>query len=102
MLSEDEVLLDLQSPPGTMPSGVGQLELLEPSLCLPVAIVGQRGQAIQLSIRADESFDRAALLRLIYSSRHWFHAPRRLSSADALLAWLHALWRPDPLLRRRS
>lgn len=102
MLSEDAVLLDLQSRPGAMPTGVGQLQLLEPGLSLPVAIKGQQGQALQLSIRSDESFDRSALLRLIYSSQHWFHAPRRLSSADALLAWLRSLWRPDPLLRRST
>lgn len=100
-LSEDGVELELQSNLGPLKSETGALTLLEPGLTLPVVIAQQNGRNLQLSIRSDPLGDRAALLKLLYSTDHWFHAPRRLSSADALLHWLGSLWRPDPLLQRK-
>ena len=99
-LSEDGVVLELQSSPLERPASEGTLQLLEPGLVLPVVLERQVGRTLQLSIRADQLQDRAPLLRFLYSTQHWFHAPRRLTSGDALLYWLHAIWRPDPLLRR--
>jgi len=119
-ISEDEVVLDLQSCPGPLQrvdgptddgqavdrraidqqAPDGQLQLLEPGLSLPVSLEHQQDGSLQLRIRSDEAWDRAGLLRLLYSRGHWFHAPRRLTTGDALLHWLRSLWRPDPLLRR--
>lgn len=98
LLSEDTVLLELQGRPGPLPGGEGELLLLEPDLALPVTLRSQRGSSLALTIRAERLGDRAGLLRLLYDTSHWFHAPRRLSTSDALIHWLRSLWRPDPLL----
>ena len=99
-LSEDAVEFELQTRPGQLEAECGALTLLEPGLTLPVVVSQRSGQGLELSICSDRPSDRAGLLQLLYSTDHSFHAPRRLSSADALLHWLGSLWRPDPLLQR--
>ena len=101
-VSEDAVELELQSKPGALSAEEGTLTLLEPDLKLPVSVERESDRSLQLTIRSDQLSDRSGLLRLLYSTDHWFHAPRRLSSADALLHWLGTLWRPAPLLQHQT
>lgn len=98
-LSEEGASFQLQE--GThLEAGVeGELQLMEPNLYLPVRIApGQKGH-LSLHFRDLTPETEALLLRLLYSANHPFHAPRLLSSSDALLRWLGTLWRPDQLLR---
>lgn len=98
-LSEDEALIELQAPPPFPLDDACQFDLPEAGHCWPAVLQQRDGLQVRIGIQPDSARGRADLLRLLYSSEHWFHAPRRLTSADALLYWLRSLWRPAPLFR---
>lgn len=105
-LSEEGAIFTLQQPRPGPASTKGQLHLVEPSLTIETELTAT--SPTQWTLRFQRGHDEAvaetdaALLRLIYSTEHWFHQPRRLSTSDALLHWLGTLWRPDPLLGLRE
>ena len=99
-LSEGGALFTLQEPGLGLEPGPATLELMEPPLTLEgeISWIGHN----QLGVRFSQASDpmEAGLLGLIYSRRHWFHQPRRLTTSDALLHWLGTILKPDPFLRR--
>jgi len=99
-LSEGGALFTLQEACRGLQPGAATLELMEPPLSLEGEITWIAPN--QLGVRFRQASDRmeAALLGLIYSRRHWFHQPRRLTTSDALLHWLGTILKPDPILRR--
>lgn len=105
-ISEDGARFDLQSPTpdgldGNACEDIATLELMDPGIQLPVQLEAlDRGQLL-LKFQALPVATKAALLRLLYDTRHPFHAPRRLNTSAALLHWLGTLWRPRPLLKVR-
>jgi len=99
-MAEDWILLELQSSLPRGLAGQGRITLLEPDLVLEVQLGPQHDRSVELTIVEPSAAGRTALFRLLYSTEHWFHAPRPLRTGDALLHWLSTLWRPDPLLRR--
>lgn len=101
-LSEDGAWIALQSPPATPLSGLCAMTVLEPGLSLPAAIQQQDGLMLQIAFNRLSSAEQSGLMRLLYSTDHWFHAPRRLTSGDGWLYWLQSLWRPAPILNSRN
>jgi len=99
-ISEQEAWIELQSRPASPLAGPCQLDILEAGLLLPARIERQEGPLVQLKLHLETAEQRAALLRLLYSIQHWFHAPRHLTSGEAFLYWIQTLWRPQPLLKR--
>ena len=97
-LSEEEIGFVLQNPQVPALAGEGQLRLVDPEVSLAVRVTAQQGAQLQLRLGANPAAAEATLLGLIYSAEHWFHAPRRLGTSDALLHWLGSLWRPQPIL----
>lgn len=99
-LSEEGAAFVLQQPHQGIGSSTAQLHLVEPPLTINASIERPGTTELGLKFEEGDADTDAALLGLIYSDRHWFHQPRRLSTTDALLHWLGTLWRPDPILRR--
>ena len=99
-LSEEGSTFTLQQPRSGLRPTTGQLELVEPPLSIRVQVEPASPTRLALRFQECSADTEAALLGLIYSSEHWFHQPRRLSTTDALLHGLGSLWRPDPILRR--
>ena len=101
-LSEEGAAFNLQQRHQGIGSGPAQLHLVEPPLTIHASVERAGPTELGLKFKEGDAETDAALLGLIYSDRHWFHQPRRLSTTDALLHWLGTLWRPDPILRRFS
>ncbi len=87
---------------GTNPAKSTQavLTLMDPPLVRKVTIMQAHGDRLGLQFDPGDAAEDAELFKLLYSSAHWFHRPRRLSTTDALLHALSTLWRADPIRRR--
>lgn len=99
-LSEEGSTFTLQQPRAGLRPTTGQLELVEPPLSIRFEVEPASPTRLALRFQQGSADTQAALVGEIYSSEHWFHQPRRLSTTDALLHGLGSLWRPDPILRR--
>ena len=99
-LSEEGASFALEDAQTGLVPGPAQLQLMEPSLTLSAEVERTSPTVLALRFRRGDTAADTALLGLIYSSEHWVHGPKRLSTSDALLHWLGTLWRPDPILHR--